>query len=122
MKSYKKFATVTGAKEIQIMLEVRNRTRHILKDAVVRDYLPASAQVIDRFDTLRPIVRKTLGGTELSWKFETLKPHEERIITYRIKPSMEIVGEIRLPTANIRYMDHNREYRKTVSKHLLIKV
>src|SRR3990172_9176518 len=32
VKSYKKFATVTGAKEIQIMLEVRNRTRHILKD------------------------------------------------------------------------------------------
>jgi len=93
-----------------------------MKDVLIRDYLPASAHLIERYDTLRPIVKKVVGGAELSWKFDALRPHEERIITYRIKPVMEIVGEIRLPKANIRYMDHNKEYRKSVSKHLLVKV
>ncbi|HLC39405.1 MAG TPA: hypothetical protein VJJ76_00810 [archaeon] len=122
VKSYKKFVAVAGAKEIQVQLEVRNRTRHVMKDVLVRDYLPASAQVVEKFGTLRPIVKKTLGGTELSWKFDALKQREERVITYNIKPVMEIVGEIRLPKANVRYMDHNREYRKSVSKHLIVTV
>ena len=122
VKSYKKFATVAGAKEIQIQLELRNRTRHIHKDVIVRDVVPLSATVIDRFDTMRPTVRKLPGGTELIWKFDTLRPHEERVITYRIKPAMEIVGEILLPKASLRYMDHRKEVRRFVSKNIEIKV
>jgi len=121
-KSYRKFATVAGAKEILVSLEVKNRTRHVLKDVIVRDYLPSSAHIIERFDTMRPTIQKTLAGTELVWKFETLRPHEERVISYHIKPSMDIVGEIRLPKANVRYMDQRKEFRKSISKHLIVKV
>jgi len=122
VKSYKKFATVAGAKEIQIQLEIRNRSRHVHKDVIVRDLIPSTAVVIDRFDTMRPSIRKLPGGTELVWKFETLRPHEERVITYRIKPSMEIVGEILLPTSSVRYIDRNKQVRRSVSKSVEIKV
>jgi hypothetical protein len=121
-KSYRKFATVAGAKEILVSLEVKNRTRHVLKDVIVRDYLPSSAHIIERFETMRPTIQKSLAGTELLWKFETLRPHEERVISYHIKPAMEIVGEIRLPKANVRYMDHNKEFRKSISKHLIVEI
>jgi len=122
VKNYKKFATVAGPKEIQVQLEVRNRTRHIHKDVIVRDFVPSTAHVIEQFATLKPTVRKALGGTELLWKFETLRPREERIITYRIKPAMEIIGEILLPKASIRYVDRSRQLRRSVSKNVEIKV
>jgi len=122
VKSYKKFATVAGAKEIQIQLEVRNRTRHIHKEVVVRDVVPATAHVIEKFDTLRPTLRKLPGGTELLWKFDSLRPGEERVITYRIKPVMEIIGEILLPKASVRFVDHRKEVRRSISKSIEIKV
>jgi predicted transcriptional regulator len=71
---------------------------------------------------MRPTIQKTLAGTELLWKFETLRPHEERVISYHIKPAMDIVGEIRLPKANVRYMDHRKEFRKSISKHLIVEI
>lgn len=122
VKSYKRFATVAGAKEIQVQLEVSNRTRHVHKDVIVRDFVPSTAHVIEQFSTLKPTVRKALGGTELLWKFETLRPHEERVITYRIKPAMEIVGEILLPKASVRYLNRNKQIRRSISKNVEIKV
>jgi hypothetical protein len=122
VKSYKRFATVAGAKEIQIQLEVSNKTRHVHKDVIVRDFVPSTAHVIEQFDTLKPNVRKTLGGTEVLWKFDTLRPREERVITYRIKPAMEIVGEILLPKASVRYVDRSRQIRRSVSKNVEIRV
>ncbi|MEM5855370.1 MAG: hypothetical protein QW472_03575 [Candidatus Aenigmatarchaeota archaeon] len=112
---------LTKEKEITIMLEVRNRTRHEIKDVIVRDFVPSMATVVEKFDTLRPTLRRVANGTELVWKIPSLAPGDERVLTYRIKPILEIVGKLRLPKAYMKFMDKKKEVRKVLSKSAYIK-
>jgi len=122
IKKHRLFGPVAGTKEITITLEVRNRTRHTLHDVYVRDFLPTFGTVVDKFETVKPVVRKVPGGTEVIWKFDSLRSMDERVLTYRIKPTMEILGEIKLPKAMIRYSDNKKQIKKVISKSISIKV
>ena len=122
IKKHKLFGPVAGSKEILITLEVKNKTRHPIHDVYIRDFLPAFATIVEKFETVKPVVRKTDGGTEVVWRFDTLKSMDERVLTYRIKPTMEILGEIKLPKAIIRYSDKNKQLKKVISKSVLIRV
>jgi hypothetical protein len=121
-KRHRLFVPVAGSKEIAITLEVKNRTRHTLRDVYVRDFLPAFATVVDRFETVKPMVRKVPDGTEIIWKFDSLRSMDERVLTYRIKPTMEILGEIKLPRASMRYADKKKELKRVISKSVSINV
>ena len=73
-------------------------------------------QVIQKFDTLKPVIRKTAEGTELSWKLDSLKTAEERVINYRIKPTVDVLGSLELPSSTMRYYDSKRVKRFVVSR------
>jgi len=88
----------------------------------VRDFLPSFATVIDRFDTIKPMVRKVTNGTEMVWKIESLGSMDERVLSYRVKPTMEILGEIKLPRASINYTDNKKQIKRVISKSISIKV
>jgi len=90
-------------KEIFVAVEVKNKTVRELNDVILTDRLPAVVQVVEKFDTLQPKIRKSKGGTELVWNLGKLKPREERVVTYRIKPVMDIAGSLRLPAASLSY-------------------
>lgn len=122
VKSHKLFGPVAGSKEITITLEIKNRTHRAIHDVYVRDFLPPFATIIERFETIKPSVRKVQGGSELIWKLGTLGSMDERVLTYRIKPAMEILGEIKLPKASIRYSDKNKQLKKVISKSISIKL
>jgi hypothetical protein len=112
---------ITKDKEITIMLEVKNKTRHEIKDVIVRDFVPGIATVIEKFDTLRPTLRKIANGTEIVWKLNSLAPGDERILTYRIKPIIDVVGMLKLPRAYLKFMDKKKEVKKILSKTAYIK-
>ena len=103
------------------MLEVRNRTKHEIRDVEVRDFVPSIARVVERFDTLKPRVKSTGSGTELRWSFESLKARDERVLTYRIKPVVDVIGHLHLPNAHVKYSDRKKIKRMIASKRLAIK-
>jgi len=72
------------AKDISISLDVRSGLRPI-ENAVVRDTVPKEFEVSEKFESIKPVVRKTQSGTELVWRLGKLKSMEERILHYRIK-------------------------------------
>jgi hypothetical protein len=121
IKKHKYIRPLTKEREISIFLEARNRTRHLIKDLYIRDFVPSIATVVEKFDTLRPVMRKTAGGTELVWKLNFLRPGEERVITYRIKPVIEIAGTLKLPNAHMRYESKKKEIRRVFSKSTFFK-
>jgi len=121
VKKHRYVGPITREKEIIMSLEVRNRTRHEIKDVLIRDFVPAVATVVERFDTLRPMLRKVAGGTELIWKLDSLGPLEERVLTYRVKPTIDIIGTLRLPKALIRYVDKEKKVKRVISKSIKIK-
>lgn len=122
LKRYRLTKTFTGEKEIIVSLDVRNKSNHMLKDVYVKDYVPSIAKVVEKFETLKPILRRAGPGTQLVWKIDQLRPREERILNYRIKPTMEIVGQIKLPRAYMSFTDKKKQIKKSVSKSLLVKI
>jgi len=117
--------TLIGAlkkgKEIPILLEVRNSTIYEIKNIVVRDRVPPIATLLERFDTMTPAIKKTNSGTELTWKIKSLKPLEERVLTYRLKPNVDIIGSMRLPKAIMDFVNHKKEDKSISSKTIEMK-
>ena len=121
VKKHKYARPLTKEKEVTILLEARNRTRHLIKDVQIRDFVPSIATVVEKFDTIRPVVRKAAGGTELVWKLDFLRPREERVITYRLRPVVDVVGTLKLPNAYMRYETKKKEIKRVVSKSTFMK-
>ncbi len=121
VKRHRHRGPITKDSEIVISLDVRNRTRHEMKDVVVKDFVPSIVKVVERFDTVRPKVKAVAGGTELYWKFDSLGAGEERVLTYRVKPAMEIIGGLKLPKAHAKFIDKKKEKKVVTSKHVVIK-
>ena len=112
---------IMKGKEILILLEVKNRAMHEIKDVEIIDMIPSIARVIDRFDTLRPKAKRVPGGIELRWNFGSMKPGEERVVTYRIRPVVDIVGHLNLPEAQMVFLDRSKVKRMSASKQALVK-
>ena len=112
---------LTKEREISIFLEVKNNSRHEIKEILVRDFVPGVATIVERFDTLRPTLRKVSGGTELIWTLDSLRSGEERVLNYRIRPVVDIMGTLKLPMAYIKYLDRKKEVNKVLSKTAFIK-
>ena len=118
LKGYK--GIISGKEEITISLYIKNRRKKSLNNIIVKDFVPAIATVVKKFDTLAPKIRRKAMGTELLWKIKQLKPKEERILTYRIKPVVEVVGELRLPKATLTYETKKGKRRRVLSKKITI--
>lgn len=98
--------------EMTISLQVKNKGRRVIDKVMVKDFVPAVAQVVAKFDTLTPVLKRKASGTELTWIVKQLKPKDERIITYKIKPVIDVVGEFKLPKAHLMYeTKKGRKYR-----------
>ena len=106
--------------EITMTIYLKNKGRKILKDITVVDFVPPIAAVVKKFDTLEPNIRRKTTGTELAWKIKQLKPKEERILTYRIKPVIEIIGDLKLPKAYITYSTKIGKQRRVLSKTITV--
>lgn len=121
VKRFTHVGPITRGKEIIISLDVRNRSRKEIKDVEVRDFVPSILGVVGKYDTLKASLKKSREGTEVVWKFDSLKPREERVLTYRIKPAVDIMGSLKLPKAKVTYIDKKKVKKAIASKSVIIK-
>jgi len=103
VKRYTHRGSLEKGKEISVSLEVTNKGYGEIKDVVLRDKVPDVARVEDEFETLKPTKKKIQHATELIWRIPSMKRHEVRILTYKIKPVVDIVGTLNLPEAHISF-------------------
>jgi hypothetical protein len=92
-----------------------------MRDVIVRDFVPSMLNVVEKFETVKPMIRRAPNGTELIWKFDLLKPFEERVIAYRVRPSTEVIGTMRLPNAHIKYLNKSQQRKVILSKAVVIR-
>jgi len=98
-----KFKKVEGKKEIRVFLSVKNNSTRTINNVIVRDIVPPLASIIKEFETLEPEIKGVKSGTMLVWKLGSLKPKEERLLTYKIRPLIEVIGKFRLSKAIMTY-------------------
>ncbi len=103
-----------GITALKVKVIVKNPTKNTIKHVKVIDKVPGLADVVHEFDvgTLKPskILKHEREGTTLvKWELETLEPFEERILIYKIKPQLSIVGGLTLPPVVVRYRCKRQE-------------
>ncbi|QKQ98113.1 hypothetical protein GKQ38_01065 [Candidatus Nanohaloarchaea archaeon] len=97
--------TKTARKEdgmVKVGIEVKNNSDRVLSDLAVVDFVPDIASVSQNFNVATPEIHRTGEGTKLEWRIDSLRPGEERVYEYRIKPKVEVEGGATLQPAEIK--------------------
>lgn len=110
---------IKGKDKHSIVLEIRNPFMHHLKNVVIRDWVSPLARVLhEEFESVKPIMKKSEAGTELIWRLGDLKPKEDRVLHYKIKPM--VVGGLKMPKAYLRFLDKTGKRVRIFSKSILV--
>jgi len=111
---------ITPEQEIPIIIEVKNKSRKIMRNVIIQDSLPLMTKLVKRFETMKPQVRKLKKSIELIWRFDKLNPGEERVLIYYIKPIVSISGSFSLPSAKLIYYTEKNDKKVMISNSLTI--
>lgn len=98
--------TKEGLSEVKVRIYLKNRSRRPVTSLRVVDTVPSIAEIEKkaRLGSMEPVnIGKSKRGTVARWELEVLEPYEERIITYKVKSKLKLVGGIRLPSAKARF-------------------
>ena len=96
-----------GADSILVTVTIRNNTNKEMKNVKVEDMVPKPLKLVRDFGTVIPNSLVNIkNGTKLAWKFEVLAPKEEMILTYQVKSSMHVIGNLQLPQAKLTQGDN----------------
>jgi hypothetical protein len=78
------------------------------------------AKVLRKFHGMEPVVRETEEETELVWKIDDLKPKDERIFTYMIKP---VIGaHLKMPKSYVRFRTKSNKKFRVYSDHVFVEM
>tara|TARA_Y100000310_G_scaffold339954_1_gene434255 strand:+ start:15892 stop:17310 length:1419 start_codon:yes stop_codon:yes gene_type:complete len=95
-----------GISEFKILLHLRNGKRFGLRDVKVLDVLPHVISATQDFGTLKPTtVQKGKMSVRMVWEIGDLDPKEERVISYKVKSKINLLGEVRLPAATVQFIN-----------------
>lgn len=101
-----------------IVLGVKN-TFSPAKKVIVRDWVsPLASVVMGEFESIKPVMRRSEAGTELIWSLGDMRPGEERLISYKIRPIIQ--GNLKLSRASLRYNVRSGESRRVYSNTVSI--
>jgi len=119
---HKGAVTTTGKEgalhEIKIALEIKNKTKKEIKNVKVIDVIPGIANLEKHLDlgTLKHSkVISTKKGTKIEWHISEIEPLEHRIITYKIKTKLNVIGDFKLPRAIAEFSKKKGKLRKSYS-------
>ncbi len=122
---HKAAVTSTGKEgalhEIKIALEVKNRSKKVVKHLKVMDFIPGIADLDKRLElgTLKPDkVVSGKKGTKVIWKIAELDPLEHRIITYKVRTKLNVLGTFKLPRAEAEFSKKPGKHKKAYSNIL----
>ncbi len=92
---------IIPGRDIGVGITVKN-ARKKAETIAVRELVPSAFSVIGQFGTIKPMIRKLATGTELLWKFTDVGPGEERIIHYKIRPNVNVYGNMLISPSIVR--------------------
>jgi len=102
-----------GINELKVVISLKNRTHKIFKDVRLVDMIPGLTKIDQRIKigTIEPErVMHTHKGTILDWKID-VEGKEERLITYKVKTHLTIVGGLKLPAATVLIEQGRRKHK-----------
>ena len=100
-----------GISEMKVLMHIRNRTPYTFNTFSVSEHLPkiASYMKSESLGSIQPskVLKHENKGTLLKWNFEAIEPFEERIIIYKTKLNLTVLGRFTLPATVVKFKDDN---------------
>ncbi|MBI2140698.1 hypothetical protein HYU14_07285 [Candidatus Woesearchaeota archaeon] len=114
----KSFANVVmregGVSELKVIINAKNRGKEKLHAIEVIDKIPNIADLEGglALGTLHPIsIRKhEKKGTIIKWVIDDLEPNDERVITYKLKSHLPILGQFTLSPSLVVFSHFDKKY------------
>ena len=101
-----------GISEAKIVVKVKNRIRKQITDIEVIDNLPHIAHVEKELSigSMQPhaFLQHPKKGVIIKWNIETLESGDERVLSYKMRSRLAILGEFNLPAATARCKVDNK--------------
>lgn len=122
--SIKKTAAIVSSRdgaisEMTIHINVRNRSRKIIRSITLIDLVPKIAEVEKKFDPTitapSQIIKNDKKGTLLKWSIPHLDSKEENILSYRIHSKFNIIGGATLPVIVAKFITSDGKEHTTFS-------
>ena len=94
----------------KVIISLQNYTGKPIHNLKVIDLLPSLIKHYKEFGTLEPKhVQQGGRGLRFVWELNKLESGEERVISYKIEPQLNLFGNIRLPPAILQFTNkHNK--------------
>ncbi len=84
-----------------IHIHVMNNSNKPIDHVIVSDKVPAVLKLVGDYTVKPTSVKKCNSAICIKWDIGKLKPKEDRVLTYKVKPVMEVEGGISLPSVQI---------------------
>ncbi|MBI2655379.1 hypothetical protein HYX06_03070 [Candidatus Woesearchaeota archaeon] len=95
-----------GISHAKVVIRVKNRSGSQIANIEVMDHLPHIAHVEKELSigSMQPhaVMQHPKRGLIIKWNLEVLEPGDERVLSYRMKSRLSILGEFNLPSASAR--------------------
>ena len=115
-----------GISELKIVLHIKNRTQELINNIHITDKIPKLAELVKEssIGTIEPtkILKHDRKGTLSKWEIPNLEPYEERVITYRTRSKLNIVGGIVLPAYKVKFDTKNGKERVIYSNKCDVRI
>lgn len=104
-----------GISEMTVILHIKNRGQNQIKDIELTDFIPALVSVggdvpIGSLQPNKILKHENKGTTIVKWTIDTLDASEERVLSYRIKSQLSILGNFSLPYATAAFKSNNKTF------------
>ncbi|MBI2101155.1 hypothetical protein HYT53_00950 [Candidatus Woesearchaeota archaeon] len=95
-----------GISDAKVVVRVKNRSPGRIANIEVLDNVPHIAHVEKELSigSMQPhaVLKHPKGGLVIRWTIESLEPGDERVLSYRMRSRLAILGEFNLPAATAR--------------------
>ena len=108
--------TEDGITEVKVSVSIKNNSNLTFDNLTVTDIVPSIASVAQDsgFGPVKPskiLTSKKTGNLIVKWELESLGPGEDKILSYKIKPKLSILGSFDLQSATVRYPSGDKSVR-----------
>lgn len=108
-----------GISELKVLLTIKNRTNKRVKHLKIIDLVPriAALKPDSEMGTVNPdkVIQNELQGTILKWHLDQIDGGEERLISYKIRSKLSILGGVTLPVAVAKFNTEKGKIRHSNS-------
>ena len=115
-----------GISNLKIVLHIKNRSNQVMDNVTIVDKIPNIAEIEKEpeLGSIKPtqILQSAREGTVVKWEIGSVEKLEERIITYRMKSKLTIIGGINIPSATVRFADNRGKEQVANSNRLDVSI